>query len=313
VPADRTARPGSPRARAGALVRRIGEHARSPGAAPDRTAQDGVLWGLAQVVRAVRLLAADRALLRAALVPTALTFLGSAALAAIVARDAKARYFQAAFASFVAVSSMPPTILWRQWQRVGLEARRALCASPGEEEHPGESFLRRVVRELWKAVLQAAAVSAGIAPVVVVVEILPFIGHGVTVVLGVLWAWYWVVLDALEIPTEVIPGKLGPGEDTWFERALAGLGRRSRWLFPARLAARFLGFLARPWRHEAAFTELHPWPSAGFALAAGAFLAIPVVGVFFRAVAITAATILVVRLDLPPSSVAPAYPPDRST
>ncbi len=308
MPPDPTAPARSTRERAGALARRFGRHAREADAAPGDSGVDGALWGLAQVVRAVRLLVTDRALLRAALLPTALTFLGSAALAAFFARNAKGRFVEASLAAFVAISSMPPTILWRQWLKVGLEARRAVGATPGEEEHPGESYPRLLARELWKGVLQAAVVTAGIAPVIVAVEILPFVGHKVTVVLGALWAWYWVVLDALEIPTEVVPGKLGPGHVTWFERVLIGLGARSRWLFPARLAGRFLGWLARPWRHEAAFTELHPWPSLGFALAAVVFLATPVIGIFFRAVAITAATLLVTRLGLPPSSVAPEYP-----
>jgi len=261
-----------------------------------------ILWGLAQTARAVRLVGGDRALLRAALLPTSLTFLGSAALAAVVARAEKGRFFEAAFAAFVAVSSMPPTLLWRQWVRVGLEARRAAGAPPGEEEHAGEPYHRVVARELWKAARQAAAVAVGIAPVALAVELVPFVGHGVTLALGALWTWYWVVLDALEIPTELVPGRLGEGEPTWFERALGAMGRRSRLLAPLRPAARFSGWLARPWRNEASFTERHRWESGGFALAAVAFLAVPVLGVFFRAVAITGATILVCELDPTPPS-----------
>jgi hypothetical protein len=127
------------------------------------------------------------------------------------------------------------------------------------------------------------------------VEALPGVGHGLTLVLGLAWAWYWVVLDALEIPVELQPGRLGPGEPTWYERGLLHLGGRSRWLRPFSWLGRFLGRLSRPWRHQAAFTERHQWESAGFAAGTVAFLAIPVLGVFFRAVAITAATALVVR------------------
>jgi hypothetical protein len=106
-----------------------------------------------------------------------------------------------------------------------------------------------------------------------------------------------VVLDALEIPVELQPGRLGPGEPTWFERGLGALGARSRWLRFLRPAGRFVGWLSRPWRHQAAFTERQPWESAGFGLASVAVLAVPVLGVFFRAVAITAATALVVRYE----------------
>ena len=206
-------------------------------------------------------------------------------------------FFQVAFALFVAISSMPPTLLWPLWTRLGLEARRAVGGSPGEEERPGERYPRLLARELFKALRQTAVVAIGLAPVFVVVEWLPGIGHGVTVVLGAAWAWYWVVLDAFEIPVELQPGRLGPGEPTWFELALQDLGARSRWLRLFGVVGRFVGWLARPWRHQARFTERHPWESAGFAVGTVTFLAIPVLGVFFRAVAITAATAMVVRQE----------------
>jgi len=214
--------------------------------------------------------------------------------AAIYARAHEGRFFEVAFASFVAVSSMPPTLLWPLWKRLGKESRRALGASPGEEERPGEGYGRLLVRESMKALRQAVIVAAGLAPIFLVVELVPGVGHGVTVTLGSAWAWYWVVLDALEIPVELQPGRLGRGDPTWFELQLLGLGGRSRWLRPFAWTGRLLGWLSVPWRHQARFTERHPWASAGFGLGAVAFLAIPVLGVFFRAVAITAATALVV-------------------
>jgi hypothetical protein len=247
-----------------------------------------------QVARAAAALATDRALLRAALLPTTLTFLGSALLAAWVARRNEGRFFDAALASFVAISSMPPTFLWPMWKRLGMEARRAVGAAPGEEERPGEPYLRLLVRESVKALRQIAVVAVGLAPVFVLVQIVPWVGHGLTVALGALWAWYWVVLDSLEIPVELQPGTLGPGEPPWFERGLLLAGSRSRWLRPLGWAGRFAGRLALPWRHQAAFTERRPWESAGFALGTVTFLAVPVLGVFFRSVAIVAATRLVV-------------------
>jgi len=247
------------------------------------------------VLGAASLVATDRALLRSAILPTTLTFLGAVVFAAIAAVRHGERTFETAFASFVAISSMPPTLLWPLWTRLGKEARRALGATPGEEERPGEPYRKLLVRETMKALRQAAVVALGLAPVFVVVELLPGVGHGITVGLGLLWAWYWVVLDCLEIPVELEPGRLGPGEPTWFERGLRHLGGRSRWLFLLSWSGRFLGWLSRPWRHQAMFTERHAWESAGFGAGTVAFLAIPVLGVFFRAVAITAATALVVR------------------
>jgi hypothetical protein len=291
------------------LARRVGRFAAEGGAAPGGAALDQFLWGLAQVARGARLLATDRALLRAAALPTALTLGGAAALSALVASQREGHFFDGAFALFVAISSMPPSILWRQWVRVGLESRRAAGATPGEEERPGEPYLRLLLREGVKTVRQGALVAFGLLPVAVAVELVPWVGHGVTVAVGAAWAWYWVVLDALEIPVELRPGKLDAGPPTWFERALGAAGARSRWLLPLSAAGRLSGSLARPWRHQAAFTERHPWPSAGFALAAVAFLAIPVVGVFFRAVAIAAATRLVVEREERAASPEPADGP----
>jgi hypothetical protein len=241
------------------------------------------------------MVATDGGLLRAALVPTTLTFAGSALLAALVARGREGRFLDAAFASFVAISSMPPTLLWPLWKRLGMEARRAAGAAPGEEERPGEPYRRLLVRELAKAVRQVVVVAVGLAPVFVLVEIVPWVGHGLTVAAGAAWAWYWVVLDALEIPVELQPGRLGPGVPPWFERGLAAAGARSRWLRPLGWTGRLAGRLARPWRHQAEFTERHPWETTGYGVGTVAFLAIPVVGVFFRAVAIVAATRMVVR------------------
>lgn len=257
------------------------------------------------MARAAALLATDRRLLRSALLPTALTFAGCAGLAAIVAWRGEGRWLDAAFAAFVAVSSMPPTFLWPLWTRLGKEARRALGAPPGEDERPGEPYVRLVVRETVKAFRQAIIVAAGLAPVFFLVELLPGVGHGLTVALGVAWAWYWVVIDALEIPVELVPGRLGPGEPTWFERAIGAAGAWSRWLAPVAWAGRLLGRLAHPWRHEAAFTERHRWEVAGLGAGTVAVLAVPVLGVFLRAVAITAATALVVREERGPARERP--------
>jgi uncharacterized protein involved in cysteine biosynthesis len=66
--------------------------------------------------------------------------------------------------------------------------------------------------------------------------------------------------------------------------------------------------LARPWGEEVRFTERHGWETAGFATGIGVVLAIPVVGLFFRSVAITAATDLIGRLGHPVEAVGPPGP-----
>jgi hypothetical protein len=213
-------------------------------------------------------------------------------------------WLQAAFAAFVALSSMPPTVLEPLWIRVGIRAREALGAPPGEREHEAR-YLATLWREARKALRQAILVAVGLLPVYVLVELLPLVGHGVTLLLGAAWAFYWVVVDAFEIPIELVPGKLGEGEPPWFERGLRAAARRSRLLFLLDWSGRLSGRLARPWRHPCSFTERHPAVSLGLGAAAAAFLAIPVLGVFFRAVAITAATAALVRVGEAAGAAAP--------
>jgi hypothetical protein len=291
------------RAAAGAVA----FYAAHPEARPRPGPLDRGLFGLGTTLHAARLVAGDRALLRAAFVPTALTF-GSCAVLALLATlgaEPEARHagatFQAFLVSFVALASMPPTILQRLWIRVAREARRALGLSPGEDPFPNESFVRMTLREGWKAVRQAVVVSFALVPLLALVQVLP-LGRLDAALLAGAWAFYWVVVDAFELPLEVLPGPRRGAGDPWFARLFVRLGTPSRWLRPARWFGRFLGRLTRPWHEEVELGERHAWETAGFGLAVGALLAVPVVGLFFRAVAITAATALVGRLDAPGST-----------
>lgn len=270
---------------------------------------DRLLWGLGASFHSVRTIWRDRALLRSALLPTGLTLLGAAAFAAVVAlrgasldlepgETASPRGVQAFLITFVTLASMPPTILQRQWMRVAHQARRALGLPPGEDPFPGEGFLAMLWREGRKTIRQGLVVSLGLLPVVLFIRLLPF-GDGEATALGAVWAFYWVVVDAFELPIEVLPGPRHPTPSPWYSRGLGWLGRLARPLRFFGWAGRLLEKLARPWGEEVRFTERHPWETAGFAAGIGVVLAIPLVGLFFRSVAITAATDLIGRLGHP--------------
>jgi hypothetical protein len=304
---------------------------------PTATARPGrldrLLWGLGASSHAAGLLWRDRALLRAAALPTLLSLLGAAAVAGLVAGNggtvsdgsidldpgqaASPHGLQAFLVLFVAIASMPPTILQRQWMRVAHQARRALGLPPGEDPFPGESYVTMLWREGRKTVRQAVVVSMGLLPVVIFIRLLPF-GDAEAALLGAAWTFYWVVVDAFELPIEVLVGPRHETPDPWYSRALGWLGRRSRLLRLFGWAGRMLRKLTRPWGEEVRFTERHPWETAGFATGVGVVLAIPVAGLFFRAVAITAATAMVGRLGSPVEpalddlSAAKAPPPDPS-
>jgi hypothetical protein len=292
------------------LVSAVAFYARTPAARPRPGRLHRVLWGVGVTLEAARLVVADRALLRAALRPTLLTAAACLALAglATVLADPEERgagtTFQAFLVSFVALASMPPTVLQRLWLRLANESRRALGMAPGDDPFAGVSFLTMVWRETVKAARQAAVVSLGLVPLLATVRLLPG-GRTEATVLGAGWAFYWVVIDAFELPMDVLPGPRHGGPETWFVRWHHRAGELSMLLRPARLAGRLLSRLSRPWREEIHFTERHGFESAGFGVAAGVVLALPVVGLFFRAVAIVAATALVGRLDGEPGAPEP--------
>jgi hypothetical protein len=276
---------------------------------------DRLLWGFGNSRQAARLMWRDRRLLRSALLPTALTLLGAAAVGGLVAfglvgvdpalDDAPSPHgLQAFLVTFVALASMPPTILQRQWLRVAHEARRALGLPEGEDPFPGERYLHMLWREGGKTIRQGLVVSLGLLPVLVVIRLLPF-GDNEAAALGAAWTFYWVVVDAFELPVEVL---VGPRQETptpWYSRFLAWLGGSARPLRFFAWLGRPLTKLTRPWGQEVHFTERHPWEVAGFAAGIGVVLAIPVAGLFFRSVAITAATGLLGRLGDPAGATGP--------
>jgi hypothetical protein len=284
---------------------------------------DRLLWGLGASFHAARLMVRDRALLRSSLLPTALTLIGAAVVAGLVGLQGggtslepgqapSPRGLQAFLATFVVLASMPPTFLQRQWMAVAHQARRALGLPPGEDPFPGEHYLAMLWREGKKAARQGLVVSLGVLPVVVFIKLLPF-GDVEAATIGTAWAFYWVVVDAFELPIEVLPGPRHATPTPWYSRGMAWLGGLARPLRFFGWCGRMLEKLARPWGEEVRFTERHPWETAGFAAGIGLVLAIPVVGLFFRSVAITAATDLVGRLGHPveaPGPMAPALPAD---
>jgi hypothetical protein len=283
----------------------------SPAAGEPRAILARVRAGAALVLRAALLVARERGLRRAAALPTLLTFLGCAALAALLAwlgdddKPAALGRLHSFMITFVALSSMPPTLLTRQWTGVAREARRAVGLGPGEDPHAGRPWLRVMAAEWGKAVRQALVVVLGLSPLLLLLWVAP---DGTWTVLGAVWAFYWVIVDALELPIEVVPGPPPPAPAPWFSRGLGRVGRTFFLLRPAAWAGGLAGRLSRPWVEEIHFTERRPWECLGFGLAAGALLAVPGLGLAFRAVAITGATAM---LAGSPDPFAPTASPAR--
>jgi hypothetical protein len=295
------------------LLAAVAFYAAHPGARARPGRLDRALWGVGATLQAARLVVVDGPLRRAALLPTALTLAGCALLALLATAGADpderaGSTFQAFLVSFVALSSMPPTLLQRLWLRVAHEARRALGQPPGEDPFPGEGLAAMLAREGGKALRQAVVVSFGLLPLLLVLRLLP-LGREEAATLAAAWAFYWVVVDAFELPVEVVAGPRRPAAEPWFARLLVQVGAWARPLRPAAWLGRALGRLTGPWHQEVELTERHRWEAAGFGLTVGALLLVPVAGLFFRAVAITAATALVGRLGEAPGPAGQEAPP----
>jgi hypothetical protein len=295
---------GPPASGPRAALRSVRFYASHPEARPGPDPLHRVLWGAGLSLGAARLVATDRALRRAAALPTLLTVAGCALLAGLVTaisspeRRHAATTFQVFLITFVALASAPPTVLQRLWIRVANRARLALGQPAGEDPFPQESFLRMCWREGWKAVQQTVAAALSLLPFLAVLELLPF-GAGATAGATAVWAFYWVVVDAFELPMEVVPGPRHGAGPPWFARLLLAGGDLTRWLRPLRWAGRLQVRLTAPWSEEMRFTERHPFETLGFALVMGSVLAVPVLGLCFRAVGITAATALLGRIGEP--------------
>jgi len=293
---------GPPAAGARQALGALRYYAGHPEAGPAPAPLDRVLWGAGHSLAAARLVLTDRALRRAAVLPTALTVAGCVLLAAgatLIAdpeqREA-AGVFHRFLIAFVALAALPPTILQRLWVRVALQARRALGLPEGEDPTAGLGLMRIWWREGLKALRQGAAAALSLLPFAIALQLLPFSGL-TKAAAAAAWAFYWLVVDAFEIPMDVVAGPR-PGAGTpWFARLLLGAGGLHRSLRAVAPAGRGLARLVAPWNEELRFTERHPWESLGFGLVMGAVLAVPVLGLFFRAVGIAAATSLLGRLE----------------
>lgn len=263
---------------------------------PKETPRDRFCHGAAQVLVALRRLSHDRELFRAAILPTVLSLVVALSLAVLYAWsewDEGGGWRRAILqvgATFLLLASLPPTLLHPLWQKVAALARASVGLPPGHEE-PRRGYLRVVMGESMKAFRQALIGGAlGVLPLLLILGFFPESHYLKAGALGA-WAVYWISVDAFELPFELSNCPM-PERAPWFTRWAYALPEvvpvPGMKLF--RSFGKFLHKLSRPWRREIAFTERRPMEALGFATALGTLLAVPVVGLLFRAVAIVAAT-----------------------
>ena len=258
-----------------------------------RAALDRLLYGLAQPVLGLRVLAADRALLREGLQPALL--LGTfCALLAMLGDDSWGEFPRKFYRTFVALAPVPSILFANHYSRLAAFAHRSLGL--------GACDLRRGT--LWQAFLhalmQAIIVTIALAPLFALLTILPLLGKALAATVGALWALHWVVVEAFDSARVIYltsaPQQPAPAE-VWFVRASLRLGERLPYIGALlRLFGRACRRLSAPWREEILLTERHRGLVFGFALTTAALLAIPFLNLLFRPIIIVASVHLLARL-----------------
>ena len=229
--------------------------------------------GLEQPLIALRLLRANRDLLREALVPPFWLALGCAAIALIEAHS-PGHFIKRFYLTFAALAPVPTLIFARHYARFAakVHARFAFGACKPRIEPLGTS-IKRVIHGF---------IMVSIAPAILLLPLVLFpppfkvISAAVTAA----WALHWIVVDALDNAQVIIEGQ--PPQQSpapWFVRITRNIPGVSR----------FLDRYSKFWREEVELIERHRMMALGFGLATAALLATPVLNLFFRPITIAAA------------------------
>ena len=290
---------------------------------PD-AAQDRFLFGLAQPVLGLRLLASEQGFLIDSLKP-ALLLAGFCALAALLHLEIGETesvkhlgFLRRFYATFAVLAPLPSILLSSHYAKLAAKAHRRLRF--GDCTHRRTPLLRAAIHALKQALVMAIS----LAPLFGILKHFPWIGTKTVTLSGALWALHWVVVEALDsgrvdpvlaqqnregtaVSSTENDAALGNGAAkdeppvVWFVRPMFRLADKLPiGKTPVRWFASFCRYLSRPWQEEIALTEQHPVLVFGFALATAALLATPVLNLLFRPIIVTAAVALLGQLALRP-------------
>jgi hypothetical protein len=264
---------------------------------PPAAGFDRVVYGLAQPLVGIRMLATHHELLEAALVPAGLV----AAFCAVVALLGDGDDFLHRFYTTFAVLAPLPSILFaNHYARLAVRARHALGFSRAA---PCIAPLRRSIS---RAVKQAILIALALAPITAILHLVPLLGWLMVQAVAAVWALHWIVVDALDSARTLRPGETLADVDAAAQRMPPPW--HVRWLLRAadrapvgggivRRFARICDRLSLPWREEIALVEEHRALTVGFALSTAALLAIPVLNLAFRPIVIIGASNILGQLE----------------
>jgi hypothetical protein len=264
---------------------------------PPTAAFDRVVYGLTQPLLGLRMLATDRRLLEAALVPIGLLAAFCAATAAFGGRGSFVHRF---YTTFAVLAPLPSIVLAGHYARFAVAARHALGFSPAE---PCVEPLRRTA---MRAVKQAVLIALALAPISALLRLVPGVGWLLVQIAAGVWALHWVVVEAFDAARVLRPGQTLADLDAaalripqpWFVRWLVRAAHHVP--IGGRLVHRFARLcdrLSLPWREEIALIEQHPALMLGFALSTAVTLVVPILNLAFRPIAIVGATHVLGQLE----------------
>lgn len=263
---------------------------------PPLATVDRFVYGLTQPLLGLRMLATNRALLIAALLPAVVL----AAFCAAVALLSGGHFVHKFYTTFAVLAPLPSVVFAAHYARLAVTARHALGFPTAE---PCIEPLKRVIERTIK---QAILIAIAVAPVSLLLHMVPDAGELLARAVAALWALHWVVVEAFDAARILHPGQTlaeldAESERTpspWYVRGLLRAAEHAP--IGDGLIRRFAGLCDRmsvPWREEIQLVEHHPVMMLGFALAMGGLLAIPVLNLAFRPIAIIGATHVLGQLE----------------
>jgi hypothetical protein len=282
-------------------LQRIRGYSRGVQAPPSGKTEEA-LYGFAQPILGIRVLLSDPELLKEALFPAGL--LGAAcAIYASLSSDAIGwtGWFSHFYKAFAALAPLPSFFFANHYARLAAMIRwRMGFGACGPREMPWRLLAGRMIR-------QALIVAIGIAPVVLLMRILPGIGDVLSGVALAIWSLHWVVADAFDDAQVCLPGESvkqsiqrdRDAPEPWFVRIVRRVASRLPGIFrgPLRLFARLCDWLSLDSRGEIAVMESNRPVSLGFSLSTAALLATPVLNLLFRPIIIAGSSHLLGQLE----------------
>lgn len=270
--------------------------------APPADPREQALYGFAQPILGARLLLSDPELLREALYPAGL-LAAACALYASIGTDVPgwANWFKCFYKAFAALAPLPSFFFANHYARLAAMMRwRMGFGACGPREMPWGLLAGRVIR-------QALIVAIGVAPLVLLMQLLPAIGDLLSAAVLAIWSLHWVVADAFDDAQVCLPGETlkesirrdRDAPEPWFVRLLKQTASRLPGILrgPLRLFARLCDKLALDSRGEIARMESNRAVSAGFSLSTAALLATPGLNLLFRPIILAGSAHLLGQLE----------------